>query len=456
VSATLGTTNVTLTTTGLGTASATSTGTFLALVPGTYSFTARGSSAGIPVQQSITFTVKAAQPPPTVLINTPAPNATFQRYLNGPALSIPLTFTGTSNATNGVVTKVTATLDGSPLTVTATLNQKIVVATATMSVSAAGTHTIVVTATDAIGTATATQTFTVTVLQGSMLSGYIFFDVDTDATFDSAEFGLGGTTVTLRSSTGQVLATTTSANDGSYSFANLAPGTYVVTATPPAGLAATNGVSRSGTIGATNLTGVNIGFMIDFCALDGKKANGFTIGYWKNNIDKALKGSCSGTQVSAATINAYTKAIGALALSPYDNISLKTATSTMGSTSSAPKDLLSKQLLAAEYNFENKAYLGGTPTLTYLFVWWGEYVLSHSNNYSSTYILWAKNWFDAYNNTHGCAIDGPSLSGTSCTGGTGTSSCWTGSGSCSGTSSGCNGGGSSWSCSNNWSAGCGW
>jgi hypothetical protein len=69
--------------------------------------------------------------------------------------------------------------------------------------------------------------------------------------------------------------------------------------------------------------------------------------------------------------------------------------------------LLAKQLLASEYNYQNAAYLNGNATLTYAFVYWGEWVLGNSSNLSSTYVIWAKDWFDAYNNTHGGAISGP-------------------------------------------------
>lgn len=417
VAATLGSTALNPATTGLHTATAQSTGTMVGLAPGSYTLTATGTSAGIPVQQSVTFTVKSSVLPPTVVINSPAPNATFTRYLNGPALSIPLTFAGTSNNPNGVITNVTATLDGSPLTVTATLNQKVVPATATMSVTAAGTHTIVVTATDAVGTATATQAFSVTVLQGSTISGTVFFDLNTDGNFTGTEFGLAGIAVQLKSSN-QVIGAKTTANDGSYSFDKLAPGTYTITATAYAGLIPTRGTTRTVTVAATDVNNVNIGFMLDFCALQGMAANGYTIGYWKNNLSKAIAGKSGGTQVSAAKLTAYTVAIGSLALSPYDNISMKGAVAVMSSTSDRPTDLLSKQLIASEYNYENAAYLNGNAPLTYFFISWGEYVLGHPSQYSSAYILWAKDWFDAYNNTHGGAISGPALLGISCTGST--------------------------------------
>ena len=449
VSAKLNGNPVSVTTAGLGTANANSSGTFSNLAPGSYTFTANGSSAGLPVTQTVHFTVQAGNPPPAVVINSPAANATFTRFSSDPALTIPMTFTGTSNAPGGVITAVTATLDGVPLTVTAALNTKVVSGAATMSVLAAGTHTIKVTATDFVGTATAVQTFTVTIFQGYNISGTTFFDVDSNGAFGAAEFGLSGVALTLRSTSGQTLGTTTSAADGTFTFSKLVAGTYTVAATAPAGLAGTAGLTRTVVVAKADVSGVTIGFMIDFCALQGKAANGYSSSYWKYNIDKSIfscgygsddresEGSCYGrgfesecsTIIPAATIAAYTKTIGSFALAPYDNITAKGASAVLGSCTTAPIDVLSKQVLTAEYNFQNKAYLGGNGMLTYLFVWWGEYIVSHPTSYSTTYVVWAKNWFTAYNATHGCGICGPALIGTSCTGGPGTAS--SGSGSCS-------------------------
>jgi hypothetical protein len=409
VSATLGTTAISPSTLGLGTALATSSGTLTGLASGTYTLTATGTSAGISVQASITFTIKGVTLPPSVAINTPPVGSVYTRVSGGPALSIPLTFTGTSNTPGGVITNLTASLDGTALSVVkSNIGQAVATGAATMSVSTAGTHTISVTAVDAYGTASATRTFTVNVVTGRNICGSIFFDVDADGRRDCSEFGLSGVTVNLLNASGQTIGSTTTNSCGSYSFLNQAPGTYSVSAVAPAGLLSTTTNPRSVTISGCNVCVPDIGFALNFKALQTMTAGGFTIGYWKNNLDKAISGKTSGIQVTKTALVTYTNQIACLALSPYDNISMKAASSIMGSTSSAPTDLLSKQLIASEYNYENAAYIGGNKNLTFLFVWWGEYVLSHPCNYSSTYILWAKDWFDAYNNSHGGVVAGPS------------------------------------------------
>ncbi len=395
-------------TTGLGTATAVSTGTLTGVSAGTHTLVVKGISAGIEVTTSSNFTVTAVQLPPTVVINTPAAGTVFTRVSGAAALSIPLTFTGTSTPTSGVITQLKASLNGSNLSVSSTtLGQRIATGAATMSVTNAGTYTISVTAIDAYGTASATRTFCVVVVQPRTVYGTTFFDVDSDGNYDCEDFDLSGITVKLLNSSGVVIATDTTDCSGDYSFCNIGPGTFTVHADGYAGLKSTTANDRVITVSSSNVCVAKIGFGLDFAALRTMTADGYTIGYWKNNIDKAIKGTTSGVQVSKATLTAYTDKIACFALAPYDCLTFKTASSTMGYSGSTPSSLLSKQLVASEYNYQSGAYLNGNRTLTMLFLWWGEHVVSNPSKYSSTYILWSKDWFDAYNNSHGGVVAGP-------------------------------------------------
>lgn len=395
-------------TTGLGTATAVSTGTLMNVSPGTHTLVATGTSSGVTVSTSTVFTVTAVQPPPSVVITAPAVGSTYTRISCGPALSIPLTFTGTSNATNGVITQLKATLNGTPLSVSSTnLGQKVAYGSATMNVTSAGTYTINVTAIDAVGTASATRTFTVTIVQPRTVYGSVFFDVDADGNYESEDFGLSGISVQLLNSANQMVAADITDCSGEYSLENIAPGTYTVVAKAGSGLTATTVSQRTVTVAGYDVNVAKFGFGLSFASLRTMKANGYTIGYWKNNLDKAIAGSCNGVQVSKSTLTCYTNKIGDFALSPFDCITMKTASSTMGYSGSTPSSLLAKQLIASEYNYQNGAYLNGDRTLTMLFLTWGEYVLANPSKFSSTYIIWTKDWFDAYNNSHGGLVAGP-------------------------------------------------
>ncbi|HLK56700.1 MAG TPA: SdrD B-like domain-containing protein, partial [Chthonomonadaceae bacterium] len=75
-------------------------------------------------------------------------------------------------------------------------------------------------------------------LQPASLSGFVYVDANDDGMKQSTEAGIAGVTVTLKGTDdlgNAVNASTTTASDGSYSFANLRPGTYSITETPPAG-----------------------------------------------------------------------------------------------------------------------------------------------------------------------------------------------------------------------------
>lgn len=441
VTATLDGTPITIGgTTGLGTASATSTGTLTGVSPGTHTLVATGVSSGITVSTSTTFTVTSVQPPPSVVINTPSVGSTYTRTSTGAAISIPLTFTGTSNATNGVITQLKATLNGSPVTVNSTtLNQKIANGSSTLVVSAAGTYTIGVTAVDAVGTASATRTFTVCVVQPRTICGSIFFDVDGDGNYDCEDFDITGITVKIYDAANVLIGTDVTDCSGDYSFCNIAPGTYRVVATAYAGLKASTVGERTITVTNCNVTVPRIGFCLDFVAMRTMTAAGKDVAFWKYNLDKANSCHSSGAQISSSTLSSYTCKIGNSALAAYDNITMKQAASLMstsapsnnncytsysssscyggsysyGSNCSSSNSTcstwspFSRELIASEYNYQRASYIGGNKNLTYMFIWWGEHVLLNPNKYGTTYTTFAKNWCAAYNNSNGGVVNGP-------------------------------------------------
>jgi len=400
-------------TTGLGTVAGVSTGTLAGLTAGTHTLHATVYTAGnakISATTSVTFLVKSlTNLPPAVIINTPPAGSTYTRLSSGPALSIPMTFTGTSNTPGAVITAIAAKLDGVALTVTPTnLNTAVATGASTMSVTTAGTHTISVSAVDAYGTATATSTFVVNVVAPRSICGNAFFDVDCSGAYNCSDFGLSGVTVNLLSS-GTLVATSTTNSCGSYTFSNLLPGTYTVAAVAPSGLKFSTASSVSVTPAATGCgcNGPSFGFCLDFAQLRTMCAGGYSQGFWKDNVDKAVSCTTKGVQVSAQTLNCYTSNMAHFALSPFDCLTLKSAQTTLGYNGPTPTSLLAKQLIASEYNYQNGGYINGNKTLTMLFCWWGEYVVANPSKYTSTYVLWAKDWCDAYNNSHGGLILGP-------------------------------------------------
>jgi hypothetical protein len=152
---------------------------------------------------------------------------------------------------------------------------------------------------------------------------------------------------------------------------------------------------------------VNFGFELDLEVFNGQLADGYTIGFWKNNIAKALMNKNKGIQVDRATLENYVDEIAAFALEPFDGIDLQGALDVLSARGSDEVLLLKKQLLGSEFNFMNEAFIGDNQMLTYLFLYYGEYMVKHADEYSRDEILNLKDWFDAYNNSHGGEVIGP-------------------------------------------------
>ncbi|MEE9493196.1 MAG: ELWxxDGT repeat protein [Gammaproteobacteria bacterium] len=64
---------------------------------------------------------------------------------------------------------------------------------------------------------------------------FVWNDLNGDGIQDASETGIPGISIELQSCSGQAINTTTTANNGSYSFANLAPGSYRMQFSLPAG-----------------------------------------------------------------------------------------------------------------------------------------------------------------------------------------------------------------------------
>ena len=233
------------------------------------------------------------------------------------------------------------------------------------------------------------------------VDGYAYFDINGNGVKDVDEPGLPGVEVNL--SNGDVLYTD---ENGYYLFEDLLPGDYTVEVGTLDGFNNVTPTSIDFTIVDSDLS-FDFGFAIDYTSIGGAVADGFTIGYWKNNINKAIQGKTKGVQVSAATLEAYLVEVSGFALYPFTFTTPQEAYDVLSATCSDPVLLLEKQLMGSEFNLMNGAYIGGNELLTEMFLYYGEYLVVYSGNYSSSELLDAKDWFDAYNNSHGEAIVTP-------------------------------------------------
>ncbi|WP_333691950.1 SdrD B-like domain-containing protein [Chloroflexus sp.] len=111
----------------------------------------------------------------------------------------------------------------------------------------------------------------------------VWFDANGNGLRDAGEPGIAGISVTLRGSGGNPITTTQTLADGSYAFSDVAPGTYSLQITLPAGYTTSNNGSGSLTVDNDN----------DF-RTDGTTTN-FTIlsGQALDQIDAGLRGAGS-------------------------------------------------------------------------------------------------------------------------------------------------------------------
>ena len=135
------------------------------------------------------------------------------------------------------------------------------------------------------------------------LSGTVYVDCNDSGSLNTGDTGLSGVTVTLDNSAGVAVATTTTGSNGSYSFSNLAAGSYQIVETQPAGYS--NGANTVGTEGgslsttapntidATLAAGVN-GTGNNFGELQVTGSGCESSAYWQANTQAWNEGSSGG------------------------------------------------------------------------------------------------------------------------------------------------------------------
>jgi hypothetical protein len=232
------------------------------------------------------------------------------------------------------------------------------------------------------------------------VEGVAFYDANRNDSFDEGEPLLEG--ITVRLSNGSVAVTDV---NGAYRFSPLVgDATYTVTADDREGFL--HSVASSRTVAPVNSVPAvaNFGFVVDYSWFVGKTANGFTIGYWKTNLDKAIAGKTNGIQVSKTTLQGYVNTLSSFLLAPLNVATMQAASTILSATGSNPAVLLSKQLMGSEFNFASGAFIGGNALATRFFLYDGEYMLHNPGLFSSTQLLAQKDRYDAYNNSHGGAV----------------------------------------------------
>lgn len=202
-----------------------------------------------------------------------------------------------------------------------------------------------------------------------------------------------------------------------YRFPGLLPGKYAIAATAFQGLVATTSTVVPVSLEGGDVVAAEIGFAIDFARLTSTSGEPHRASYWKHNLDEVVArkrpdhphnpppgAHNAADPLSPANLLAYTAAVSQLALPPFDGLDAEAALGILGSKSSAPADRLAKELLAAEYNYENGAYFGGSAALTYTVLCWGEAVLAKSDEFTREQLLAVTGCFASYNASGGSSL----------------------------------------------------
>jgi hypothetical protein len=106
--------------------------------------------------------------------------------------------------------------------------------------------------------------------QLASLSGTVFADTNFDGVQDNGETGLGGVTIFLEDTSGNVLGQTQTDGNGHYSFTGLAPGSYVLVESPVPGYG--HGQDAAGTVNGVTVGSAPGGGEIDGITLNGGDA----------------------------------------------------------------------------------------------------------------------------------------------------------------------------------------
>jgi len=94
---------------------------------------------------------------------------------------------------------------------------------------------------------------------GATISGEVFVDANRNGVLDPGETGLGGVRITLEDPNGNVLGTTASAANGTYSFANLLTGRYELVETPASGYGSSTPTTLNVSLAVTGSPNQNFG-----------------------------------------------------------------------------------------------------------------------------------------------------------------------------------------------------
>jgi hypothetical protein len=235
---------------------------------------------------------------------------------------------------------------------------------------AAGTYTVLGAATASGQSLETAETLTVNLAAGATsannnfgyvtgtISGYAYSDANANKSKDSGETALNSVAISLKDSTGGIVATTTTAADGSYSFTGLAAGTYsVLAATSASGQAletagALSVALAAGATAANNNFGYVAGTISGYAYTDANANKAFDAGETPlAGVTVTLKNSTGAVAATATTAADGSYSFTGLAAGTFTVLSATTAGSLTLETAGALTVALAAGTTAPNNNF---------------------------------------------------------------------------------------------------------
>ncbi len=224
------------------------------------------------------------------------------------------------------------------------------------------------------------------------ISGVAFFDVNGNGTQDDGEPGLGGQTVNLSGG-----GSTTTDGDGYYTFTELEAGNYTVSMSAISGFSSTTGLSSNVTLSDADGS-ANFGFAIDIGSFDGGSVNNAQgLGWWKENIRKAILGQTRGVQISAAALEALRASLSSFAYPALNYPNLTATYNALNYNGGNAASRLTQHFTASEYNYANGSLVNGDALATWALMVWGEFIVTNAGSYSNGYLNEVKAIFEGFN-----------------------------------------------------------
>ncbi len=226
---------------------------------------------------------------------------------------------------------------------------------------------------------------------GYSINGKVFYDLNGSGAQDAGEPAINGQAISLSGG-----GSTSSSADGSYSFNGLLPGDYIATMSAISGFSS-NELHHAASICNADVT-ANFSFSIDINWFNRQRVSGVQgSGWWKENINKAIRGQRNGAQISVGALEALRSTLSTFAYPVLNYANLTDAYTALAYSGGNAASKAVMHFTASEYNYANGSLVNSNAQASWALMVWGEYVVTNSGNYSSSYLNAVKDLFEHFN-----------------------------------------------------------